>query len=79
MDLGLQGRAGIVTAASKGLGRATALELAELGARVVVVARSPGEVEGRTRGTERTAPVGPGVTSVLGFPVGRRASGARRY
>jgi 3-oxoacyl-[acyl-carrier protein] reductase len=40
MDLGLSGRVGIVTAASSGLGKATAMELAAEGARVAINARS---------------------------------------
>jgi 3-oxoacyl-[acyl-carrier protein] reductase len=40
MDFGLRGRAAIVAAASTGLGRATALELALEGARVVITARN---------------------------------------
>jgi len=39
MDLGLKGRVALVAAASKGLGRATAEELAREGARVVICAR----------------------------------------
>ncbi|MCW2714649.1 MAG: short-chain dehydrogenase/reductase [Frankiales bacterium] len=39
MDLGLDGRVAVVTAASKGLGRATALALAAEGAKVVLNAR----------------------------------------
>jgi 3-oxoacyl-[acyl-carrier protein] reductase len=42
MDLGIEGRVALVTAGSKGLGRASALALAEEGARVVISAR--GEV-----------------------------------
>lgn len=39
MDLGIEGRVAIVTGASKGLGRATAMALAEEGARLVLNAR----------------------------------------
>ena len=39
MDLGLAGRVAVVTAASRGLGRATAQALAAEGARVVLNAR----------------------------------------
>lgn len=42
MDLGLKGRRAIVTAASRGLGLATARSLAREGASVVMNARSEG-------------------------------------
>jgi len=45
MDLGLQGKVAIVTAASRGLGRAVAAELAREGARVVICARQEGPLE----------------------------------
>jgi 3-oxoacyl-[acyl-carrier protein] reductase len=45
MDLGLRGKACIVTGASRGIGRAVAAILAEEGARVVGVARSGGDLE----------------------------------
>jgi 3-oxoacyl-[acyl-carrier protein] reductase len=40
MDLGLNGRVAIVTGSSQGIGRATALLLAQEGARVVVTYRT---------------------------------------
>lgn len=44
MDLGLAGRVALVAAASKGLGRATAAELAAEGARVSICARNGDEL-----------------------------------
>src|SRR5437879_165719 len=40
MDLGIEGRAAVVTGASRGIGLATAKALAAEGARVLLVARS---------------------------------------
>jgi 3-oxoacyl-[acyl-carrier protein] reductase len=45
MDLGIQGRVAIVAAASRGLGRATAIELAREGAEVAICSRSAEEIE----------------------------------
>jgi 3-oxoacyl-[acyl-carrier protein] reductase len=45
MDLGLQGRVAIVAAASKGLGRAVAEELAREGAQVAICSRDPKNIE----------------------------------
>jgi 3-oxoacyl-[acyl-carrier protein] reductase len=45
MDLGLSGRVAVVTAASKGLGRATAQALAAEGAKVVLNARNAAALE----------------------------------
>lgn len=45
MDLGIEGRVAIVTAASRGLGRGAALALAGEGARVLICARDPGRLE----------------------------------
>jgi len=39
MDLGIAGRVALVTAASKGLGRASAIALAEAGCKIVICAR----------------------------------------
>jgi 3-oxoacyl-[acyl-carrier protein] reductase len=41
MDLGLQGKVALVTAASKGLGRGAALALANEGTHVIICARDP--------------------------------------
>lgn len=46
MDLGLKGKAALVTAASKGMGRACALGLAAEGARVMMCARTPADLVG---------------------------------
>lgn len=45
MDLGLKGRVAIVTAASRGLGCASAVALAEEGVRTIICARSSQEIE----------------------------------
>ena len=44
MDLGLEGKVALVTAASKGLGRASALALVEEGAKVAINSRDPERV-----------------------------------
>jgi 3-oxoacyl-[acyl-carrier protein] reductase len=45
MDLGLKGKVALVTAASKGLGKACAVGLAAEGARVVICARTEADVK----------------------------------
>jgi 3-oxoacyl-[acyl-carrier protein] reductase len=45
MDLGLQGRVAIVAAASKGLGRAVAEELAREGAQLAICSRDAGNIK----------------------------------
>ena len=45
MDLGLRGRVAIVAAASKGLGRAVAEELAREGAELAICARTPADLQ----------------------------------
>lgn len=45
MDLGLQGKAAIVAASSRGIGKAVAARLAEEGADVIVASRTPEAIE----------------------------------
>jgi 3-oxoacyl-[acyl-carrier protein] reductase len=45
MDLGLRNKVAIVTAASKGLGKATAFALAKEGVRLVICSRNKGDIE----------------------------------
>ena len=63
MDLGLAGRAYLLTGASRGLGRATAEHLVRDGADVVVSSRTPGSV---ARAAEELDALGPG--SAVGVP-----------
>ena len=49
MDLGLRGKIAIVAAASKGLGKAVAMELAQEGAEVAICARNPADLERAAR------------------------------
>ncbi len=62
MDLGLRGKVGLVTAASKGMGRACAMGLAGEGARVVMCAR--GEAALQEAAAEVRAKTGAEVLSI---------------
>lgn len=54
MDLGLRGKVAIVAAASSGLGKATALELAAEGARVAINARNDEQLQATARQIQST-------------------------
>jgi NADP-dependent 3-hydroxy acid dehydrogenase YdfG len=51
----LQGKAAVVTGASRGIGAATAEELARQGVAVVLAARSTGEIDAVARRSQRPA------------------------
>jgi len=55
MDLGIKGKVALVTAASKGLGRACAEELAREGCRVAICSRTLAEVERAAQEISETA------------------------
>ncbi len=64
MDLGIQGRKAIVSAASKGLGRACAMSLAGEGVDVTIMARTAADLEATA--AEISAATGSRVTPVAG-------------
>jgi len=57
MDLGIAGRTAIVCAASKGLGRATAMQLAREGVNVVISARTKADIEATANEIRKAANV----------------------
>jgi 3-oxoacyl-[acyl-carrier protein] reductase len=57
MDLGIAGRTAIVCAASKGLGKATAMQLAREGVNVVISARTKADIEAAAEEIRRAANV----------------------
>ena len=76
MDLGISGRRAIVCAASKGLGRACAIALANEGVHVTITARGS-EALGKTAAHIRTLNPNVTVTEVVGditTPEGREAA-----
>jgi 3-oxoacyl-[acyl-carrier protein] reductase len=77
MDLGLAGRGCVVTGASSGIGRETALQLCAEGARVLLVARGEDRLAAVTEEAARAAePVG-GAAAALALDVTAEDAGAR--
>lgn len=64
MDLGIKGRTAIVCAASKGLGKGTALALAQEGVNVVITARTKSEIEATAEEIRKAT--GVTVTAIAG-------------
>lgn len=74
MDLGLSGRRALVCGGSRGIGYAAALRLAQEGARVVIVARSPASLEEAAESLRaRTGCSVECIAADLGTPAGRAA------
>ena len=72
MDLGLSGKAGLVAASSRGLGKATALGLAREGVNVTICARGEETLERRSRKSKSLAEAKssqfPRMSAFLMFP-----------
>jgi 3-oxoacyl-[acyl-carrier protein] reductase len=77
MDLGLKGRACVVTGASSGIGRATALRLCAEGAKVLLVARGEERLAAATEQAGRTAEPPGGEASALALDVTSEDAGER--
>ena len=69
MDLGLKGRACVVTGASSGIGRETALQLCAEGARVLLVARGEERLAAATEEAARAAEPARGAAASLALDV----------
>lgn len=77
MDLGLGGRACVVTGASSGIGRATALQLCAEGAKVLLVARGEGRLAAATEEAARAAEPAGGAAAALTLDVTAEDAGER--
>ena len=71
MDLGLKGRAALITGASKGIGRAIALGLAEEGVRLALLARTESALQAAANEIRATT-----GTTVLALPTDIRDAAA---
>lgn len=77
MDLGLKGRTCLVTGASAGIGRETALQLCAEGANVVLVARGEERLAAVTEEAARAAESAGGAAVALALDVTAEDAGAR--
>ncbi len=77
MDLGLAGRACVVTGASSGIGRATALQLCTEGAKVLLVARGEQRLAEATEEATRLAERSGGTAAAIALDVTDEDAGER--
>jgi 3-oxoacyl-[acyl-carrier protein] reductase len=77
MDLGLKGRACVVTGASSGIGRETALQLCAEGARVLLVARGEERLAAATEEAARAAEPAKGAAASLALDITDENAGRR--
>ncbi len=77
MDLGLAGRGCVVTGASSGIGRETALQLCAEGAKVLLVARSEDRLAAATEEAARMAEPAGGAAAALALDITAEDAGAR--
>jgi len=77
MDLGLKGRACVVTGASAGIGRETALQLCAEGARVLLIARGEERLAAATEEAARAAEPASGAAAALALDVTEEDAGRR--
>jgi 3-oxoacyl-[acyl-carrier protein] reductase len=77
MDLGLKGRACVVTGASSGIGRETALQLCGEGAKVLLVARGEERLAAVTEEASRSAERAGGAAAALSLDVTADDAGER--
>jgi 3-oxoacyl-[acyl-carrier protein] reductase len=77
MDLGLKGRACVVTGASSGIGRETALQLCAEGARVLLVARGEERLAEAAEEAARAAEPAKGAAAALALDVTDEDAGKR--
>lgn len=77
MDLGLKGRACVVTGASSGIGRETALHLCAEGAKVLLVARGEERLAAVTEEAAGAAEAAGGAASSLSLDVTAEDAGAQ--